>query len=59
MGYIVESSRGKIGMVEFQDYFKDGRSLWGIYCLEGHLFGNVERFDSYDKTESAGRKYLQ
>jgi hypothetical protein len=55
---IVESSKGKIGMVEFKDYFKDGRSLWGIYCLEGRLFEKVERFDSYKKAESAAKKYL-
>jgi hypothetical protein len=57
--YNIESSKGKISIVEFPDYFKDGRPLWKIYCLEGQLFENVEKFDSYDKAESAVKKYLQ
>jgi hypothetical protein len=57
--YIAESSKGKISIVKFPDYYKDGRPLWKIYCLEGQLFNKVERFGSYDEAEAAAIKYLE
>ena len=33
-------------------------NLFEIYCIEGDLFDDIERFDSLDEAESAIRTYL-
>jgi hypothetical protein len=57
--YVAESVKGKIGIVELPDYFKDGKTVWEIYSLEGQLFEKIERFDSYEEAESTVKRYLQ
>lgn len=53
--YIVESTKGKISIVERLDE----KTLWEIYCLEGHMFEKVEKYDSYEEAEAAARTYLK
>ena len=42
--HIYSSPKGRISMVYFPDYFGDGKSFYEIFCLEGNLFDDVERF---------------
>lgn len=58
--YILTNDIGQeISLVEFPNYFHDGITLWEIYCLEGDLFEDVERFNSYDEAVEAAKKYLK
>jgi len=59
MGIYCRIFNGEISIVKFPVYYKDGRPLWKIYCLEGQLFKKVERFGSYDKAEAAAIRYLE
>lgn len=49
--YIYSSSKGVISLIELKNYFRDGKDLWEILCLEGKLFDDVERFDSKEEAE--------
>ena len=44
--YICKSKKAKISLIELPNYFRDGKDIWEIYCLEGSLFDDVERFDT-------------
>ncbi len=57
--YIYSSEKGKISLVEFPDYFNDGVTIWEIYCLDGDLFEDVERFTSFEKAEKKVKEYLE
>ena len=50
--YIYSSGKGKISLVEFKNYYGDGKDLWEIYCLVGELFEDVERFDTKEEAET-------
>jgi hypothetical protein len=56
--YLAESPKGKISIVELLEYFRPGKTLWGIYCLEGQLFKRIERFNSFYEAEAAAKSYL-
>jgi hypothetical protein len=58
--YIYSSDTGKISLIELKDYLylKDGFAIWEIYCLEGNLFEDVERFGSKDDAEIKIKKYF-
>ncbi len=49
--YIYESEKGKISLIELPNYFHDGVTLWEIYCLEGDVFEDIERFGSKEEAE--------
>lgn len=49
--YIYSSDKGKISLIELPNYFQDKKNLWEIYCLEGMLFEDIERFDSKEDAE--------
>jgi hypothetical protein len=57
--YIAESSKGKISIVELSDYFNNGKAIWEIYCIEGHIFEKVKRFDSYKSRISSEEIFAQ
>ena len=57
--YIYSSEKGKISLVELPDYFKDGKTLWEIYSLEGDLFEDIERFDSKEEAENTIEELLK
>lgn len=59
--YIFTSDDGKnaISLIELPDYFRDGETLWEIYCIKGELFDDIERYSSYAKAEHASRVYLK
>ena len=57
--HICTSEKGKISIVELLDYFMDGKNLWEIYCLEGNLFTDVERFDTLDDAIKQCEEYLK
>ena len=44
--YIYSTTKGKISLIELPNYFRDGITLFEIYCLEGELFEDIERFKS-------------
>lgn len=44
--HIFSSEKGKVSLIYLLNYLLDGRNTWEIYCLEGDLFEDVERFDS-------------
>lgn len=60
--YILQSDKGKVSIEELRHYISligGGKDMfWEIYCLEGELFDDAERFDSLADAEKAARKYL-
>jgi hypothetical protein len=46
--YIFSSEKGVISLVQFINYFGDGKNFWEIYCLEGNLFEGTERFPTQE-----------
>ena len=57
--YIYSSPKGKISLVELPDYFRDAKTLWEIYCQEGDLFDDVQRFDSKEEAVEQITVYLE
>ena len=47
--YIYSSPKGRISLIKLLNYFRDGEDLWEIFCLEGDLFDDVERFSTKKK----------
>lgn len=56
--YIYKSEKGEISLVLLKNYFKKGENFWEIYCLEGKLFQDVERFGTKKEAEKQIKKYL-
>lgn len=57
--YIVSDEKGReISIVELPNYFREGTTLWEIYCLKGDLFADIERYSSYEKAVRRAKKYL-
>jgi hypothetical protein len=50
--YFYSFGKNKISLVEFKNYFGDGKDFWEIYCLVGELFEDVERFDTKEEAET-------
>jgi len=57
--YICSSKKGKISIVEFPNYFGDGKDFWEIYCQEGDLFDDVERFDTLEEAKKKVKELLR
>ena len=56
--YIYTSDKGEVSLIKLINYFRDGKDLWEIYCLEGGLFQDVERFDTKREAVVEIKKYL-
>ena len=57
--YIASNEKGhEISIVELPNHLRDGVTLWEIYCLEGELFDDIERYDSLDEAIEQSKKYL-
>ena len=56
--YIYTSDKGGISLIKLVNYFRDGKDLWEIYCLEGKLFEDVERFNTKKEAVVEIKKYL-
>ncbi len=56
--YLYESEKGKISLIELKDYWNDGEDLWEIYCLEGNLFEDTERFSTKKEAVEEIKKLL-
>jgi hypothetical protein len=56
--YILESSKGMISLIELPNYSKDGETWWEIYCLNGNLFEDVERFTTKELAIATAKEYL-
>ena len=56
--YIYTSDKGEISLIKLINYFRDGKDLWEIYCLDGGLFQDVERFDTKKEAVVKTKKYL-
>jgi len=46
------------GLISLIEPCRATMNTYEIYCLEGDLFEDVERFDSLDAAEAAIRSYL-
>ena len=57
--HIFSSKKGKISLVLLKDYLFDGNEFWEIYCLEGNLFEDTERFDTKEKAVEKIREILK
>lgn len=44
--YIYTLRKGRISLISLPDYFMDKKTLWEIYCINGELFEDIERFDT-------------
>ena len=56
--YIYTGSKGKISLISLPDYFRNGETLWEIYCLQGDLFEDIERFDSFYEADKKAKEYV-
>ena len=56
--YIYTSGKGEISLIKLINYYRDGKDLWEIYCLEGSLFEDVERFNTKKEAVVEIKKYL-
>lgn len=56
--YIYRDTKGTISLIELPNYFRDGKTLWEIYCLKGQLFEDVERFNSKEEAEERIKELL-
>lgn len=56
--YIYSSEKGKISLIYLPNYLRDGINLWEIYCLEGDLFDDIERFKSKSEAEKRIKEML-
>ena len=56
--YIYSDTKGSISLIELKAYFKEEEDLWEIYCLDGELFEDVERFNSKDDAEKRIKELL-
>jgi len=44
--YIYSSAMGSISLIEINVDIRSDKLSWEIYCLQGSLFNDVERFDT-------------
>jgi len=51
--HIFFSEKGKISLIQLKNFRYEGDLFWEIYCLEGNLFEDTERFDT--KAEAVKR----
>jgi hypothetical protein len=49
--YFYRSEKGEISLIKLINYFGDGKDFWEIYCREGKLFRDVERFATKKEAE--------
>jgi len=56
--FICSSKKGKISLIKLENYFHDGIDLYEIYCLEGKIFQDCERFGSFDSAMEKVRSLL-
>lgn len=56
--YIYISRKGEISLILLKDYFKKGKDFWEIYCLEGKLFPDTEKFYTKGEAERHIKDYL-
>lgn len=49
--YIYSSNRGKICLIKLAEYLYGKRNCWEIYCFEGDLSDDVERFSTKKEAE--------
>jgi len=57
--YLYSSEKGKISLIKLLNYFRVGKSFWEIYCLNGKLFDDVERFSLKKKAEIRIKELLE
>lgn len=58
--YIFESNKGKISMIELMNaFYAETNQIWEIYCLEGDLFEDIERFPTRREAKKRIMELLQ
>jgi hypothetical protein len=57
--YFYFNENGKISLISLPSYFEEGVTLWEIFCLEGNLFDDVERFSSKKEAEKRIKELLK
>src|SRR5438105_4627801 len=54
--YIYTGAKGRISLVELHTLYRS--APWEIYCLEGELFEDVERFNTKDEAEERVKELM-
>ena len=57
--YIYSLENKKISLVQFKNYREEGDNFWEIYCLEGKLFEDTERFGTKIEAQTRIVKLLK
>jgi len=57
--YLIKSKLGTISIVELPNYFRDGITFWEIYSLEGNLFEDCLRFNTYEEALKEAKQFLR
>jgi len=57
--YIYSSEKGKISLIKCLNYFHKGHDFWEMYCLEGNLFEDTERFSTKKDAEKTIKLLLK
>ena len=56
--YIFSNSRGRISLIKEIRTHNQSPSFWEIYCLDGNLFEDCERFPTKEKAIEKTKEYL-
>lgn len=56
--YIFSSVKGKISCAELLELF-GSKMYWEIYCLEGKLFEDIERFPTFEQAKEKCKEFLK
>lgn len=57
--YRYSTGKGTISLIKLLNYFNDNKDFWEIYCLDGNLFEDVERFDTKTEAEVRIKELLE
>jgi hypothetical protein len=58
--HIFSSEKGVISLILLKNYsLFDKQDFWEIYCLEGNLFEDTERFDTKEEAIKRIKEFLE
>lgn len=52
------SDLGEISLIELPNYYDNGNTIWEIFCLNGNLFEDTIRFNSFNEAKEKCKELL-
>jgi hypothetical protein len=56
--FVCSSKYGKISIIQLKGMVYVGET-WEIYCLDGDLFEDIERFNTFEEAKAKCKVYLK